>query len=1480
MSKNYDHSISNIKQIEFSVFGNTEILLNSATEQDPNGITLPDSYENSEPRRSGLVDPRLGISERHLDCATCGQNTIDCPGHFGHMKLEEPVYNIIYLPIVKKILSCIDLRTSRLLIDKKNKELMRKIYQKKGKHRFNLVKKESQKITTVNSKSKQPVPKIKDDRSRTGTVSLVAEITLDNIESESGETKKKIREVITPKIAYDILRNISNEDIIILGMNPNYHKPCDLVMTMFPFPPVIIRPSVRQNILASNTYENILTHKLSDIVKANERIRKQKDKDRIKGEQSKWINENRELLQYQVATFQDNGSNALPPSEIKAGGKTTKSVTERLKSKTGRIRGNLMGKRVDYSGRTVITGDPNLRQDELRVPKKIAMNLTIPEVVIPENIDKLQNLVNNGRAKWPGANFVHPIKYINKKKTSRIDLRYNNHYKLQLGDVVDRHLHNGDPILFNRQPSLHKQSMMCHKARIFDTDTINTFGFSVMNTPPYNADFDGDEMNIHIPQTYSTMTELQMIANVQNHIIGSRDGNVIIEPVQDIRLGTYLLSKDKKLYSWNEFMNINTYFELEDDINISKKKKYTFSEIYSRILDSKLTLKVADLEIRKGKLVSGVIDKRMNRTIIAKIWNKFNPSITSNYLFNIQRLAILYLYNRGFSVGLGDCILPKKATNEVELFIEKRKTEAMNLITQVENNPEIMDHTILEETLKGLFNLKAKDEVVKIMMKYLDDKNNFYVLVNSGAKGGKTNLHEIMASVCQSIFLSNRIQKKVYNRSTVHFHQDDDSGKARGFIENSLLKGLTAEEFFFYHMAGREGLIDTAIKTSDSGYIQRKMVKGCEDIYVSHDGTVRTATNQLIQLIYGDCNYNHVKLVKHKIPSFEEKNSDLLKSWNIKDKDLKSLLKQTGESFASTNKLLKSYNATLIECLNVLRESSILVELNYRAAPNSFKLPFDIKRLILEAKTDHNLNNSKLTPKYIIDEILNSLKLDRTKLIFKRKSDKNKIKDNDNYTNKLVLKTILMDYLHPKKMIFNEKLSKEGFNYIIKEIINSYNDSMVPPGEMVGALTALHIGEPTTQLTLNTFHATGSGNSGIQGVPRFKELIDINKNVKTPIMDIYALNTINSNELKMLNLRSAMKYTSLYDITKSVQLIYDPLTTNPDSKHILDNVSNPLFVSMKQKTDLNKLPLLYRFILDKESLLDKSINMLELKILFIKFWKNKVMDMKGLKRQEKDILNQVLNICILTNKDGDNNPVIHIRMNLLQYSIEKFDRIKFLIMNEFVIKGFSLIKDIDDLIDIASINLNEDGFYKMKEFIFQTDGIDLYNIRYLRGVDLKRSSCNSVYKIYKTFGIEAARMCLLKEMRIVFNTEINYPHYSILTDNMCYTGHLVSMNRHGINKLETDPLGRASFENTIDQLRDAAIFNEVDYMRGVSSRIMAGQSIYGGTGICKLKMDTNMLENAELTDIKDVYDKKIEINFNNILSDITNNYFSELYISN
>ena len=286
---------------------------------------------------------------------------------------------------------------------------------------------------------------------------------------------------------------------------------------------------------------------------------------------------------------------------------------------------------------------------------------------------------------------------------------------------------------------------------------------------------------------------------------------------------------------------------------------------------------------------------------------------------------------------------------------------------------------------------------------------------------------------------------------------------------------------------------------------------------------------------------------------------------------------------------------------------SIKNELNYRATTNTFYLPFKISSLLVDAKNDF-LDNTELTIDHVMNKIYEILDLEKTRLTIKEKSNKSNLKDIDSSYHKLVLKTVLMEQLHPKKVLVDNSLSKKAFDYIVDQILEKFQNALIPAGEMVGALAALHIGEPTTQLTLNTFHATGSGTTGIQGVPRFKELIDINKNIKTPIMDVYMDEEISKDELKILQIRSALKYTSLYDITENIKIIYDENVEDPTSKNILDKVKNPLFVNSKNITKLNNLSILYRFKLNKEALLDKSINMLELKIQFIRFWKRKTIN--------------------------------------------------------------------------------------------------------------------------------------------------------------------------------------------------------------------------------------------------------------------------------
>ena len=487
----YDESIHHIESIQFTVFSNEDIKNYSSVTKEEYGINLSESYENSEPKRNGLVDTRLGITDLNLECAYCGLKSDKCPGHFGHTELAVPVFSISFFNFIKTILNCICIRSSKLLAHKFPDELDKIVRNTKGRKRLLEIKKLSTGIQVTENGIL--VPKLTTEiKKGSGSVSFLAETNVSQIVNQEGEVEntKPIIESLSAADVYNILRNISDDDWNLLGFNSNFYRPESLISTNLPIAPVSIRPSIRADFLASSTYEDDLTHKYADIIKHNEKLRKQKERELLSGETSKYGGDLQNMLQYHVATFVENDKDSFLTSEQKVGGKKFKSIGERIKGKQGRIRGNLMGKRVNFSSRSVITSDPNLKLNELGVPKKIAMEITFPEVVTQYNIERLKKLVRNGRYKYPGANFI--IQNTNDGVPREYDLRYKKKtFKLRFGDTVERHLITGDPVLFNRQPSLHKLSMMCHTANVIDDDRYNTFRLNVNVTPPYNADFDG-----------------------------------------------------------------------------------------------------------------------------------------------------------------------------------------------------------------------------------------------------------------------------------------------------------------------------------------------------------------------------------------------------------------------------------------------------------------------------------------------------------------------------------------------------------------------------------------------------------------------------------------------------------------------------------------------------------------------------------------------------------------------------------------------------------------------------------------------------------------------------------------------------------------------------------------------------------------------------------------------------------------------------
>jgi DNA-directed RNA polymerase II subunit RPB1 len=492
--KYYSKDVKTIKKIEFSVYTNKEVLANSAVKNDPFGINLAESYSGFEPVKGGLVDPRMGTCDIYLPCTTCGLDYNDCPGHFGHIQLAEAVYHYGFFGHLKSVLQCICLQCSKVLIEKVD-SVYKKLINKKSDIRFKEIKNLT-KNTNYCYNCGTPVGKIKkEEKESTATIRLVLEreIGIPTVNEKTGEVidnVKKIIKYLTPRDCYDIFKNLSDTECYILGFNPKVARPEDLIILNLPIAPIIIRPTAKIDFTQASTMEDSLTLKYADVINAVKRVKTQMEKEVTTNELSVYNQDLSSLLQLHIIIIYDNESTYLPKSEFKYGGKPIKSISERIKSKTGRVRANLMGKRVDFSARSVITSDPYINIDEVGIPKKIAMELTFPEEVTYHNIKYLTELVRNGRDTYPGANVVFRIIYKDgKPEIHKIDLKYRKKsLKLNIGDIVERHIINGDYVLFNRQPSLHKYSMMAHKAHVIDNDDLLTLRMNVSTCAPYNAD--------------------------------------------------------------------------------------------------------------------------------------------------------------------------------------------------------------------------------------------------------------------------------------------------------------------------------------------------------------------------------------------------------------------------------------------------------------------------------------------------------------------------------------------------------------------------------------------------------------------------------------------------------------------------------------------------------------------------------------------------------------------------------------------------------------------------------------------------------------------------------------------------------------------------------------------------------------------------------------------------------------------------------
>ena len=845
-------AIKSIDGIKFSVWSPTEIRKYSVTE-----ITAPETYdEDGMPVQGGLMDGRLGTLEPGQKCLTCGNTAARCPGHFGHIEFAEPVLHIAFIDNIYKLLQSTCRSCARLKVPQENLDEYRRIKDKRAAYAVISQKRIPEMIVEKAKKAKE-CPHC----GKTQYELIFTKPTIFVEKADIGEHR------LLPITIRERFSQILDADLDLMSYDPATARPEWFVLQVLPVPPVTVRPSI---ILETGIRsEDDLTHKMVDIIRVNQRLKESKEA----GTPPLIVQDLVDLLQYHTTTYFDNEVSGIPQAHHRSG-RPLKTLTQRLKGKEGRFRGSLSGKRVDFSSRTVISPDPNLDLSEVGVPKTVAMKLTIPEIVTSWNIDRMRKLVINGPDIFPGVNYIVRPDGV-KIRLDFVEDRSIIAETLEIGYLVERHLADGDIVMFNRQPSLHQMSIMAHYVKVLPG---KTFRLHPSVCPPYNADFDGDEMNLHVPQSEEARAEAILLMRVQDQLISPRYGGPIIGALRDFVTGAYLLTKDGTTLTTQEFTNLAMLGGYTDSLpepgtTTADGPAYTGKQLFSLFLPKDFNYVITskwskgikgpknDVVIKNGQLISGVIDKTSigaeePESVLHRIAKDYGNTVGKTFLNSILIMVKQFITHYGFSYGFGDLEVPEKDKQQILDDIQGTYDVVADLTEQYENGTLKLTRGMKPEEALEAYIVnelgKARDKAGSTANDSLDVGNAGKIMATTGARGSSLNVGQMAGALGQQSRRGNRLHDGYNNRALPHYREHDKNPDAHGFVKSNYREGLSALEFFFHAMGGREGLVDTAVRTQQSGYMQRRLINALEHIRLEYDGTVRDPHGHIVQFLYGE----------------------------------------------------------------------------------------------------------------------------------------------------------------------------------------------------------------------------------------------------------------------------------------------------------------------------------------------------------------------------------------------------------------------------------------------------------------------------------------------------------------------------------------------------------------------------------------------------------------------------------------------------
>eukprot|EP01105_Mastigella_eilhardi_P025761 TRINITY_DN7112_c0_g1_i1.p1 TRINITY_DN7112_c0_g1~~TRINITY_DN7112_c0_g1_i1.p1 ORF type:complete len:1449 (-),score=402.34 TRINITY_DN7112_c0_g1_i1:65-4234(-) len=1339
------------------------------------------------PTPYGCLDNRMGVSDKTSECGTCGLKLTDCPGHFGYLKLELPVFHVGFFRAILQILQVICKSCSRLLLDDQHRapylrrmrnpnidSLTRGALLKKLMAQAKRNAGQCPHCGAINGTVKKvgALKIVHDKYKDKGKTVGASRQLLDDFE-EALKTSKDLRQFlpkaqddINPLRALTLFRAMNPQDIEALDMDPVNGAPERLILTHLLVPPVCIRPSVAMDsTLGSN--EDDLTMKIAEIIHLNKEIRNNMQK----GATPNLLMEAWDFLQCQCGLYINADMPGIPPSL--SPGKPIRGLCQRLKGKHGRFRGNLSGKRVDFSGRTVISPDPNLEINEVGVPELVAKTMTYSEHATPHNVERLRQYILNGPDVHPGANYVvYPetgfkrfLKFGNREKVAS---------ELKVGDVVERHLISGDVVLFNRQPSLHKISIMAHRARVMPW---RTFRFNECVCTPYNADFDGDEMNLHVPQTEEARAESMELMDVTKNLQTPRTGDLLVASTQDFLTTSYLLTRRDTFYDRSRFCQLCAYMfdgleqiEIPPPTVVKPLELWTGKQLYYVLLHpNKKNGVFLNMEgkartfsnrrdlvhqcmcpndgyvyFHNSELLSGTLDKASlgsgsKNCIFHVLMRDFSPAISAKCMTRVSRLSARWIGDRGFSIGIADVEPSARLTVKKHDLVNGGYAKCDELIASYTSGTlKAQSGMSLEQTLESSITKELSDvreQAGSMCLGELHYSNSPLIMALCGSKGSNINISQMIACVGQQTVNGVRIPEGFIKRTLPHFPIDSKIPAAKGFVANSFYTGMTASEFFFHTMAGREGLVDTAVKTAETGYMQRRLMKALEDLHVHYDSTVRNSIGGIVQFTYGEDNLD---------PAYMEAPD--------KPTNYPSVMLHT----QATQPHPEEVGLTPFDLKDVLEE--LLASPEFRDAAEHFK---EGVRGFLLGSSDSKTGAP--VPGFV--DALSKLRLQfgLSSGIFKLTPEEVGQQD------KVALSSV--DKIR--------RMTRSQLAYFCKTCFLKYIHATAEPGTAVGAIGAQSIGEPGTQMTLKTFHFAGVASMNITlGVPRIKEIINAARNISTPIITATLVSKKDVTSARIV--KGRIEKTTLGEIAEYIKEVY---------------VKESCYLGVK---------------LDLE-----AVHNLQLELTVQSVKAAILRNAKALKLKLKEPQVAVHSSCKLRVFPAmDKREQMLFAMQALKSKLPHV-----------------IVSGIPGITRAVISGVKENGFNLLVE------GKDLAAVMATSGIVGEKTVCNHIMEVERVLGVEAARQTIMNEIVTVMQghgMSIDSRHVMLLADLMTYMGQVLGITRFGISKMKESVLMLASFERTTDFLFDAAVHRRTDNIKGVSECIIMGIPVPLGTGLFKL----------------------------------------------